>query len=120
MDGIEAIPAELDALLREQEQQGFAGSVLVALERATLVDQACGLAARETATPNTTDTVFDIGSLTKQFTAAAILRLDQAGKLRVTDTIASLFHDVPGDKAGINLHHLLTHTAGLPDSLGDD
>ena len=70
--------------------------------------------------PYTTDTVFDIGSITKPFTASAILRLEMDGKLKVTDPITNFFRDVPGDKKEITLHHLLTHTAGFKDSLGDD
>jgi CubicO group peptidase (beta-lactamase class C family) len=66
------------------------------------------------------DTVYDIGSITKQFTAAAILKLHQMGRLRVTDPISRYVGPVPPDKAGITLRELLTHTAGLPDALGDD
>jgi CubicO group peptidase (beta-lactamase class C family) len=61
-----------------------------------------------------------IGSVTKQFTGAAILKLETQGKLRITDPITRYFKDVPDDKAGITLHHLLTHSAGFADELGDD
>jgi CubicO group peptidase (beta-lactamase class C family) len=66
------------------------------------------------------DTVYDIGSITKQFTATAIVALQQMGKLRVGDRLSRWVGPVPPDKAGITLRHLLTHTAGLPDALGDD
>ncbi|AKH85115.1 beta-lactamase [Streptomyces sp. CNQ-509] len=65
-------------------------------------------------------TVYDIASMTKQFTAAAIVKLQTEGKLRVTDPLSRHLDGVPADKRGITLHHLLTHTAGLPESLGDD
>jgi CubicO group peptidase (beta-lactamase class C family) len=66
------------------------------------------------------DTVYDVMSLTKQFTAAAILKLETMGKLRVTDPIGRFVGPVPDDKRGITLQQLLTHTSGLPDALGDD
>jgi CubicO group peptidase (beta-lactamase class C family) len=64
--------------------------------------------------------VFSTGSLTKQFTATAILVLEVEGKLSTDDTIADFFDDVPADKRNITLHHLLTHTSGLPGSSGHD
>ncbi|MEO3766528.1 serine hydrolase domain-containing protein [Streptomyces sp. B8F3] len=66
------------------------------------------------------DTVYDIASMTKQFTAAAIVKLQTEGRLRVADPLSRHLDGVPADKRGITLHHLLTHTAGLPESLGDD
>ena len=66
------------------------------------------------------DTVYDIGSLTKQFTAAAVVKLEMLGRLDVHDTIERWLGPVPPDKAGITVQQLLTHTAGLVDSLGDD
>jgi CubicO group peptidase (beta-lactamase class C family) len=66
------------------------------------------------------DTVYDIGSITKQFTAAAVMKLEEMGRLRVGDPIGKYIGPVPADKAGITLRHLLTHTSGLPDALGDD
>ena len=65
-------------------------------------------------------TVFDIGSITKPFTAAAVLRLQEQGRLSVDDPITRFFDGVPADKRGVTLHHLLTHTAGLPDVFGGD
>jgi CubicO group peptidase (beta-lactamase class C family) len=66
------------------------------------------------------DTVYDIGSITKQFTAAAVMKLEQMGRLNVSDPIGTYIGPVPTDKAGITLRHLLTHTSGLPEALGDD
>ncbi|MCT2588071.1 serine hydrolase domain-containing protein [Actinophytocola gossypii] len=79
-----------------------------------------GLADREAGVPATCDTVYDVMSLTKQFTAAAILELETMGELHVNDRIDRHLTPVPADKRTITLHHLLTHTAGLPDTLGDD
>ena len=66
------------------------------------------------------DTVYDIGSVSKQFTAAAVIKLQMQGRLRVTDSLDRFFDGVPVDKRGINVRQLLTHTAGLADALGDD
>jgi CubicO group peptidase (beta-lactamase class C family) len=66
------------------------------------------------------DTVYDIGSVTKQFTGAAIVRLQMQGRLRTSDPIGAHLPGVPADKRGITVEHLLTHTAGLVDALGDD
>ena len=65
-------------------------------------------------------TVFSIGSITKQFTAAAIMKLEAQGKLSVNDALSKYFPDAPGDKKNITLHQLLTHTAGFPEVLGED
>ena len=66
--------------------------------------------------PNTAHTVFSLGSVTKQFTAAAILKLEEQG----SSAPIGRFIGAPADKAGITLHQLLTHTAGLPVYTGDD
>jgi CubicO group peptidase (beta-lactamase class C family) len=66
------------------------------------------------------DTVYDVMSMTKQFTAAAILKLEMMGKLDVADPIGRHIRPVPADKRGITLHQLLTHTSGLVDVLGGD
>ncbi|WP_244177433.1 serine hydrolase domain-containing protein [Streptomyces atriruber] len=79
-----------------------------------------GLADRAAKTPATCDTVYDVMSITKQFTVAAVLKLEMAGELRVTDRMDEYIGPVPEDKRDITLHQLLTHTSGLPESLGDD
>ncbi|WP_036965780.1 serine hydrolase domain-containing protein [Promicromonospora kroppenstedtii] len=66
------------------------------------------------------DTVFDIMSMTKQFTAAAVVRLGQDGLLDVGDPLAEHLPGVPADKQGVTIEHLLTHTSGLLDTLGPD
>jgi CubicO group peptidase (beta-lactamase class C family) len=78
------------------------------------------MADREADVPASCDTAYDIQSITKQFTAAAILKLEAMGRLRVTDPISAYLGPVPADKAEITLHHLLTHTAGLTPALGGD
>jgi CubicO group peptidase (beta-lactamase class C family) len=111
---------KLDSYLTRLEGHGFAGSILVAKEGRILLHKGYGLADREKGIPFTPETVFDIGSITKQFTAAAILRLESEGKLKVIDPLGKYFDGVPEDKAGITLHHLLTHSAGLEDVFSGD
>ena len=91
----------------------FTGSVLVVRGEEVLFEQGFGLADKENNRPFTADTVVDILSLTKQFTAAAILKLEEQGALSVHDTLDQFFDNVPEAKKGISLHHLLTHTSGL-------
>jgi CubicO group peptidase (beta-lactamase class C family) len=79
-----------------------------------------GRADHEAGTASTCDTVYDIGSITKSVTGTAIVKLESMGKLAITDPVSAHLGPVPADKRGITLHHLLTHTSGLPDSLGDD
>ncbi|MFI1720668.1 serine hydrolase domain-containing protein [Streptomyces sp. NPDC020489] len=79
-----------------------------------------GLSDQAARTPAACDTVYDVMSITKQFTAAAILKLEMDGRLRVGDPIGRYLGRVPEDKRSLTLHQLLTHTSGLPQSLGDD
>ncbi len=108
------------AYLSRLEGFGFSGAALVAKDGKVLVETAHGLADKKRQTPIRIDTIFDIGSITKQFTAAAILVLESDGKLRVTDPLAKHLKGVPEDKAGITIHHLLTHTSGLAMGFGGD
>ena len=79
-----------------------------------------GLAHRAAKVAAGCDTAYDIMSMTKQFTAAAILKLEMMGELRVSDPMSKFVGPVPDDKRAITLHHLLTHTSGLTDQLGGD
>jgi CubicO group peptidase (beta-lactamase class C family) len=99
---------------------GFAGAVLVSQHGEILLNQGYGLANLPTKTPNHADTIFNLGSITKQFTATAILRLEMGGLLSTADPIARFIPEVPSDKQKITLHHLLTHTAGTHPSSGED
>jgi CubicO group peptidase (beta-lactamase class C family) len=92
----------------------FSGAVLVARNGVPVFRQAFGLANREWDIPNTPDTKFRIGSITKQFTATAILQLAEAGKLSVDDPVAKYYSESPPAWNGITIRHLLTHTSGIP------
>ena len=112
--------AQLDARMRQIAAKGFSGALLIAKDGRIALASGYGLADRERKFAYSSETVFDIGSLTKQFTGAAILKLEMQGKLRADDKISKYFKDVPADKADITLHHLLTHSAGLINVLGGD
>ena len=114
------IGARLDQYLTKATADGFSGAALVAKDRKVILAKGYGMADRERNIPATAETLFDIGSLTKQFTAAAVLELEMQGKLRVTDLISKYLKNVPPDKAGITIHHLLTHSAGFASKLGED
>jgi CubicO group peptidase (beta-lactamase class C family) len=94
----------------------FSGAVLVARNGKPLVAKAYGLANAEHQVPNTTKTKFRIGSVTKQFTAVAIMMLQDRGKLSVSDPIDKYLHDIPDQWKGITIHQLLSHTSGLMHS----
>ncbi len=105
---------QLEQYLSRLAAYGFSGTVLVAKDNQVLLHKGYGWADVERRFPNTPETIYDIASLTKQFTATAILKLESQGKLKVTDSIAKYLPDVPTDKRAITLHHLLTHSSGLP------
>lgn len=111
---------KIDRYMVRQAEKGFSGVVFAAERGEIVVSKGYGLANDAKQIPFSSKTVFTVGSLTKQFTAAAILKLEMQGQLRVSDTIERYFDDVPQDKRSITLHHLLTHSAGLKDAFGDD
>jgi len=109
------LTAEVDAYLQPfLDAGGFSGAVLMARGGRVLLDKAYGLASQEFGVPNTPRTKFQIASLSKTFTAAAIMILQENGKLSVRDRLTRFIPDYPaGDK--ITIHHLLTHTSGIPN-----
>ena len=110
----------MDIYLSRITPFGFSGAVLYAKDGQILLNKGYGLADRLQSIPNTRDTVFSTGSITKQFTAAGIMKLEMMGKLDTSDPITKFFSDVPQDKRSITLHHLLTHTSGVVDMVGSD
>ena len=86
------------------------GSVLVAERGKILLDTAYGFANRELGVRNTPDTRFRVASVTKQFTAMAIVMLAQEGRLNLTDPVSRFLDSIPEGWNGVTLHHLLRHT----------
>ena len=91
----------------------FSGSILIAREGKVLFSKGYGMANHELDVPNTPQTKFRLGSITKQFTAMAILILQQQGKLDVHDRIKKYLPDAPKAWDEITIEHLLTHTSGI-------
>ncbi len=114
------IAEQLKTVLNDAAQNGWSGSAIVSQNGQILVENGYGMADREAKKPQTAQTIFSIGSITKQFTAAAIMKLESMGKLGTADKLSQYFPNASTDKANITLHQLLTHTAGFPDALGDD
>lgn len=112
--------AALDGYLRTAAASGFSGTVLVERQDGLVVHNAYGTIDEEQKVPAAIDTLYDTGSIVKMFTAAAILKLEDEGRLSVSDPISRFFDAVPEDKAEITLHHLLTHTSGIELYSGDD
>jgi CubicO group peptidase (beta-lactamase class C family) len=92
----------------------FSGAVLVARDGRVLFQKAYGLANREHEVPNKLNTKFRLGSLTKQFTAMAVMILVERGKLRIADSLCKYIEDCPAAWAGVTIRHLLNHTSGIP------
>ena len=105
--------------LRRAAAAGFSGEVLAAIGDSIVLHAAYGVAIPATRALFDTTTPTYIGSLTKQFTAAATLRLAQERRLTIHDSIGKFIRGVPSDKAGITIEQLLTHTAGIPDTIGE-
>ena len=111
---------KIEAYLDKIGDSGFSGVVLVEINGKPAILKAYGYSNEQAGLKNGPNTLFDIGSLTKQFTAAAILRLEMAGKLSTEDKLIKYFDDVPSDKAGITIHDILRHQSGLPSTVGGD
>lgn len=110
------ISTEIDALMYAQIGP-YEPGVAVALvkENHIIHCQGYGLANLEWEQPVTSRTVFGLGSLTKPFTAIAMMLLEKQGKLHLDDPIQTYLPDYPDSRYTVTLMHLLTHTAGLPN-----
>jgi CubicO group peptidase (beta-lactamase class C family) len=102
------------ALVREAEVQGFSGAVLAAKDARVVAAIGAGFADLDREVPITPSTLFEIASVTKPFTATAIVRLVQDGKLDLDDPIRIHLPGVPRDCGEITIEHLLRHTSGIP------
>jgi CubicO group peptidase (beta-lactamase class C family) len=97
------------------DAQMFMGSVLVAKDGKAVFSKSYGMADLEWSVPNSPTTRFNIASMTKQFTAASILLLEDRGKLKTDDLVKKYLPDAPASWDKITIYHLLTHTSGIPD-----
>ena len=96
----------------------FRGVVLIAKDGQPLLRKGYGLANAEWNIPNSPETKFRLGSITKQFTAVAVLQLAENGKLKLEDPVKTHYADAPAAWDKITIHHLLNHTSGIKSYTG--
>ncbi|HEX8162645.1 MAG TPA: serine hydrolase [Pyrinomonadaceae bacterium] len=96
----------------------FSGAILVARDGKVVAAKGYGMADLENDVPNTPETKFRLGSITKQFTSASIMLLQERGKLSVRDSVCKYVAPCPEAWQPVTLHHLLSHTAGVPNLTG--
>ena len=106
--------AAIDSIVEHRCRNGnFSGVVLVGQKDCVLYERACGYSNIAKKLPNTDTTAFQLASVSKQFTAVAILQLYERGKLRLTDSVAKYLPSFP--YPDITIHQLLIHRSGLPN-----
>lgn len=111
---------EIDALLLPEAMEGrFSGVALVARDGEVLFERAYGLADTEAESENTLDTRFLIFSTTKQLTATAVMKLVLQEQLALDESVRTYLPEAPESWQPVTLHHLLTHTSGIPDRVDD-
>lgn len=98
--------------------KSFMGSVLVERDKTVLLEKGYGSADLEWDIPNSPTTKFRLGSITKQFTAASILLLEERGKLKIDDPVKKYMSDAPAAWDKVTIYNLLTHTSGIPSFTG--
>jgi len=109
------IEAKVDEYISAYLKIGnFGGSILIAKDGRILLSKGYGMADLEHDVPNTPQTIFRLGSVTKQFTSMAMMQLQEKQLLNVDDPIAKYLPTYPNGEE-ITIHHLLTHTSGIPD-----
>lgn len=111
---------EIDSyILKRNTPTKFSGDVLVARDGKIIFHNSYGMADYENDIPNSTETIFRIGSLTKPITAVAVLILQDQSRLNVGDSISKFIPKIPDNWKKVEIRHLLTHSSGIPDLFGD-
>ena len=110
----------IDSVVTSAESRGFSGILLIRSRDEDILFRAYGWHDREAQRRMTVETGIEIGSIVKPLTLAALLRLEETGKLSLTDSLRDFFPDAPGDKRAITLEQVARHTAGFPDVFGGD
>lgn len=100
------------------DDKSFMGTVLVVKDGKTLINSGYGSADLEWNVPDSPATKFRLGSITKQFTAASILLLQERGKLNINDPVSKYMPDAPEAWSKITIYNVLTHTSGIPSFTG--
>ena len=112
---VQDLPRLAERLDRAAASKAFMGAVLVAKGDRILFRQVYGKANYETDQPLALDSRFRLASISKQFTAAAILKLQDDGRLTIGDPVCKWIQPCPEAWAPVRIHHLLSHTSGIPD-----
>lgn len=110
---------KIDNYLSQGALNGFSGTVLVAKQGKVILHKGYGYSNKKRQVKNTQHSIYSIGSVTKQFTATAILKLVSFDKLKTTAVLSTFFDNVPDDKKNITIHQLLTHSAGFINTIGE-
>src|SRR5215207_3359491 len=109
------LTAEFERIISSEfKAQEPGGVVLVARKGEVIYKKAFGMANVELDVPMREEMVFNVGSITKQFTAVAVLQLAEQGKLSLQDEVTKYLPDFPAGGQKITVENLLTHTAGIP------
>lgn len=114
------LSAEIKASLDAEAVKHFAGVVYAVKDGKEIFYHSVGFADREAKRPFTRDTGIEIGSIVKPVVKVAILRLEEEGKISLSDSIARFFPEAPEDKKPITIKMLLSHTSGFKDVFGGD
>jgi CubicO group peptidase (beta-lactamase class C family) len=113
------IEQRVDELLNAHTKVNrFSGAVLIASQGKPLVAKGYGHANVEWQIPNTTTTKFRIGSITKQFTSMLVMQLRERGRIKLEDSLCLYVSPCPAAWQAVSIHHLLTHTSGIPSYSG--
>ena len=107
--------ASVDAVFARWNQATPGCAVGVGVNGKSVLERAYGMADLEHDVPNTPDTIFEAGSVSKQFTAAAVLLLARDGKLSIDDPVRKYIPELPDYGVPLTIRHMLTHTSGLRD-----
>lgn len=112
---------KIDTYLSQLEKEkNFSGGLLIIKDGKKIFSKGYGWADKENKIAFTPSTLASMGSITKAFTAAAIMKLVEQGKLSTDDPLKKFFPDVPADKENITIHQLLTHSSGFHEFLQND
>lgn len=112
--GVGPLGARIDSFMTALQAQGVEGTLLVEKDGQVILHRGYGIANRGSGVHADTLTPYLLGSLSKQFTAAEIYKLQSQGKLHTSDSLAAWFPGAPADKRGITIEQLIHHTSGLP------
>jgi len=107
-------------LTKLASEKNFSGGLLIVKDGKKIFSKAYGWADKDQKIPFTPSTLASIGSITKAFTATAIMKLVEQNKLALEDQLKNFFPTIPSDKANITIHQLLTHSSGFHEFLKQD